>query len=67
MMSTNCPNCGAVFDGPRCRYCGTPRESNDNQTEVTVLYADGLPAFEIARDIATGLTEIYKIGRLLHG
>lgn len=23
MHNTNCPNCGAIIDGPKCEYCGT--------------------------------------------
>ena len=47
----NCPNCGAVRTGPKCEYCGTLFEIEDERADnydETVFYADGVP-FHVSR------------------
>ena len=52
-MTTNCPNCAAAINPyvNRCEYCGTyhGKTTNSEISEVSVLYADGVPAEVMAR------------------
>ena len=39
-MKTNCPNCGAPIQGPKCEYCGTNfRDYRTNLDEVNLIKA----------------------------
>lgn len=48
MNDTNCPNCGAIINGPKCEYCGTVFRRDDSDciqldgTAIIKAYEKGL-------------------------